>query len=292
MTTAGPAGEVFDLGYQRYEGAREGRGRARSALFWDGVRISLGLGRSASQKVLPWLFILLAIGPAIMIVVIASFASQFGDAGEILGDFGNGSYFEFAFVPLLAFGVAVGPALLCPDRRENVLALYLVRPLTSYDYVAARSFAFLAVSLVVTYLPQVVIFATLTMTSRAPATYLTENWLDVPRFVASGFVISVFATSLAMAAASLTDRRAVATAGAIGLVLVLAAAAGLLHDVAGQAGRYLELLQVPPTITTVNNWIFGEEVGPLPGVAYLGSVAGFVALFAVVTWNRYRRVRA
>jgi ABC-2 type transport system permease protein len=292
MTTTGRTGDVFDLGYQRYEGAREGRGRARTALFWDGVRTSLGLGRSASQKVLPWLFILITIGPAIMIVVIASFASQFGDAGDILGDFGNRSYFEFAFIPLLAFGVTVGPALLCPDRRENVLALYLVRPLTAYDYVTARSLAFLAVSLAVACFPQAVIFATLTMTSAAPATFVWENWLDVPRFAASGLVISVFTTSLAMAAASLTDRRALATAGAIGLVLVLAAAAGLLHDVTGQAGRYLELLQIPPTIVTLNDWIFGVEVGPLPGVAYLGSVAGFVAIFAAIIWNRHRHVRA
>lgn len=103
-----------------------------------------------------------------------------------------------------------------------------------------------------------------------------------------------------MAAASLTDRRAVATAVALGFVLVLAAAAGLVTEVVhedlpqGIAGavRYVELLQLPPTIITLSNWIFGEPVGPLPGVAYLGAVAGFVALFVVVVWSKYSRVRA
>ncbi|MBI2964910.1 MAG: hypothetical protein HYY34_01755, partial [Chloroflexi bacterium] len=133
MTTAPGAGEVFDLGYQRYSGAREGRRRARMAIFQDGLRISLGIGRSASQKVLPWLFIIIAIGPAVMIVIVAAFASQFGDAGDVLEDFSNRGYYEFAFIPLLAFAVAVGPALLCPDRRENVLTLYLVRPMTAFD---------------------------------------------------------------------------------------------------------------------------------------------------------------
>jgi hypothetical protein len=119
MTTAPGAGEVFDLGYQRYSGAREGRQRARVAIFQDGLRISLGMGRSASQKVLPWLFIIIAIGPAVMIVIVAAFASQFGGAGEVLDDFSNRGYFEFAFIPLLAFAVAVGPALLCPDRSRS-----------------------------------------------------------------------------------------------------------------------------------------------------------------------------
>lgn len=292
MTTTPGIGEVFDLGYQRYTGTREGRQRARMAIFQDGIRISLGMGRSASQKVLPWLFIIIAIGPAAMIVIVAAFASQFGDTGDVLGDFSNRGYYEFALIPLLAFAVAVGPALLCPDRRENVLTLYLVRPMTAFDYVSARTLAFLAVTTAVAFVPQVIIFSTLTMTSQSPDTYLAEHWLDVPRFVAAGLVISVFTTSLAMAASSLTDRRAVATAGALGFVLVLAAAAGLLHEVVGDADRYVELLQLPPTIMSLNNWIFGEPVGPLPGAAYLGAVAGFVAVFVLVVWRKYGRLRA
>jgi ABC-2 type transport system permease protein len=300
VTSAPRTGEVFDLGYQRYTGPREGRARARMAIFMDGVRISLGLGRSASQKILPWMFILFAAGPAFTIVILASVASQFGDPSDILDDFGNRTYFEFAFLPLMAFAVTAGPGLLCPDRRESVLTLYLVRPITALDYVGARALAFLAITTVVAYVPQAVIFSTLAMTSSAPATYLAEHWLEVPRFLASGLVIALFTTSLAMAAASLTDRRAVATAGAIGFVLVLAAAAGLLHEVVrsegpggvASAARYLELLQLPPTVITLSDWIFGEQVGPLPGVAYLGAVAGFVALFAGVVFARYSRIRS
>ena len=41
-------GEVFDLGYQHYDGPREGRSRARKAIFWDGIRTVLGLGLEAS----------------------------------------------------------------------------------------------------------------------------------------------------------------------------------------------------------------------------------------------------
>mgnify|MGYP007026202615 CR=1 FL=1 len=41
------AGELFDLGYQHYDGPREGRMRARKAVFFDGFRTTLGLGRGA-----------------------------------------------------------------------------------------------------------------------------------------------------------------------------------------------------------------------------------------------------
>jgi len=52
--------------------------------------------------------------------------------------------------------------------------------------------------------------------------------------------------------------------------------------------RYVELLQLPPTITNGSNWIFGKPVGgPLPGLAYFGTVAGFVALFCAVGYFTY-----
>ena len=52
-------GTVFDIGYQRYTGTREGRGRARRAVFKDGLRTALGLGRGGRAKILPWFFIAL-----------------------------------------------------------------------------------------------------------------------------------------------------------------------------------------------------------------------------------------
>ena len=52
--TTGPA-EIFDLGYQGYEGERTSRWSRRRAIWRDGIRISLGLGRGAGAKIAPWL---------------------------------------------------------------------------------------------------------------------------------------------------------------------------------------------------------------------------------------------
>ena len=58
------SGEVFDLGYRHYDGPREGRHRARIALWKNGVRTTLGLGRGSLAKVLPALLFLFALVPA------------------------------------------------------------------------------------------------------------------------------------------------------------------------------------------------------------------------------------
>src|SRR5690606_26342826 len=51
------SGTVFDIGYRSYDGPREGRSRGRRAVFTDGIRIALGIGRSGRAKILPWFFI-------------------------------------------------------------------------------------------------------------------------------------------------------------------------------------------------------------------------------------------
>ena len=45
--------EVFDLGYRHYEGIREGRARARRAIYVNGLPTTLGLGRGTMQRCSP-----------------------------------------------------------------------------------------------------------------------------------------------------------------------------------------------------------------------------------------------
>jgi hypothetical protein len=78
--TAG-GGTVFDIGYQRYTGAREGRGRSRLAVFKDGVRIALGFGRGARAKILPWSFIAILALIALIMALVAGAAERLGGPG-------------------------------------------------------------------------------------------------------------------------------------------------------------------------------------------------------------------
>ena len=52
-----------------------------------------------------------------------------------------------ASIALFVFASVVAPELLCPDKRNGVINLYLVRPFTGSDYIVARWLAFLGVDL-------------------------------------------------------------------------------------------------------------------------------------------------
>ena len=223
-------GQVFDLGYLNYVGTREGRARARKALFVNGIRTCFGLGRGAMAKVLPILFFLAVMAPA---AVFSVMAGLFGDILVDLVDLlGHEDYYTFVSVILFIFAAIIAPELLCTDRRSGVINLYLVRPLTSNDYVLGRWSAFFLVSVLFIYSGQVLLLLGLTLGAPDPLQYLRENWLDIPKFLGAGLAIAVITTTVPLAAASLTDRRAYATVAVIGLFLISSITVGALQGTA------------------------------------------------------------
>lgn len=267
-------GEVFDLGYQHYTGPREGRMRARKALWMDGVRTVLGLGRGPRAKILPILLFVCAMFPALILILMASQAG-FGD--KIVGHAG---YYQTVSIIFFLFAAIMAPELLCPDRRDKVINLYLVRPLTTTDYVIGRWLAFFSITLAIVYLGQIILFVGLTLASTDPLNYLGGHWLDVPRFIAAGLVVALFTTTIPMAVAAFTTRRAYAVAFVIGLFLISGVVSSALTtykqdysgsyppvkgDVehreytAGEAAKWFALIDIGSVPIHVNDMIFAEE---------------------------------
>ena len=203
--------QVFDLGYQRYTGPREGRNRARMALFQNGVRTVLGIGRGGRAKILPVLLFLSVMSPAVVFVVILSFV---GEAGEGFVP-GPSEYYSVVSLVLIIFSAIMAPELLGPDRRDNVLPLYLVRPLTSTDYILARFLAFFFIALALAYAGQIVLQAGLILTAESQIDYIRENWGDVIRILFVGVVVALFISVAPMTVAAFTTRRAYAAAAII-----------------------------------------------------------------------------
>ena len=227
MTT--PEGQIFDLGYHHYKGSREGRSRARKALFVNGIRTCFGLGRGAWAKVLPILFLVSVMAPAAVLSVMAGLLGEvFADALNLPGP---QDYYEIVSPILMIFAAIIAPELLCPDRRNGVIVLYLVRPLSSNDYVLSRWLSFFVVSLVFIYAGQVVLLAGLVLGSQEPLDYLGNNWAHVPRFLAAGLVIAAVTTTIPLAAASLTTRRAYASLAVVGLFVISTVVVGILSPV-------------------------------------------------------------
>jgi ABC-2 type transport system permease protein len=297
----GRTGEVFDIGYQNYEGPREGRRRARRAVYKEGIRIALGIGRGGRAKIMPWAFIIAAAIPALVLALIAGTVDRLtGGLGDKVVDLpSHGDYYGIASIIFLIFAAAVGPELLCPDRRDRVIDLYLVRPITGNDYILARWAAFLTIMTLVAWLPQLVFLAGLAFGAENPATYLQDNWADVPRFLASGFTLALYVTGISLAVASFTTRRAYAAAFIIGIfVISLPFANGLSQDIGGTAGEYLSLLDFSKPALLMNDIIFNENnlateeslATQLPKATQAGWYAIMTILPFLLMWRRYWRI--
>jgi ABC-2 type transport system permease protein len=266
-------GELYDLGYQHYDGPREGQMRARKAVFVDGFRTTLGIGHGPLAKVLPILLFGAAMAPAVIMAIIVSLTQGALDLP------GHADYYEVVSVILVIFSAIIAPELLCPDRRNGVISLYLVRPLTITDYVVGRWLAFFTIALALVYSGQIVLLAGLILSASDPLEYFKDNWLDIPRILAAGLLVAIFITTLPLAVSAFTDRRAYAAAIVIGLFIISTAAAGILtechesHDgsqqseedgrqcepITGDAAKWLGLVGISRVPTNVNNMIFRAE---------------------------------
>ena len=255
--TTGPA-EIFDLGYHGYEGERTSRWRRRLAIWRDGIRISLGLGRGVGAKFASWLLIGLALVPIVVLVVFAAFLSPAEEAADDFDLPSYPDYYQWAILPLALFAAVVAPLLLCPDRRDGVLSLYAARPITSTDYVGSRWAAFLAVLTIAAWLPEAVLFTWNALDASSTGAWLSDNWDVVPRFLAAGAVVAVPLTTLSLFTASFAMRRAYAAVATLAVLVVGGAVGGILQDnfegSIADVGSLADLLQV--SLNTVD-WIFG-----------------------------------
>jgi ABC-2 type transport system permease protein len=301
MTGPAAGGTVFDIGYQRYTGPREGRYRAWFAVFKDGLRTALGLGRGARAKILPWGFIGILVLIAFIMALVIGAAGLLGgpDAAEQANLPSHSDYYGITSMILFVFAAVVAPELLCRDRREGVISLYLVRPLTGTDYIVARWVAFLSVTAVMAcWLPQIILFAGLSMGSPAPVDYLREHWLDIPRLLGAGVVMAAYSTTLALLTASFTTRRAYASVFLVGLfVITTPFTIGLASEIGGTAGQWISMFNLTNIPVHVNDVIFGEvseiteeaPAGAFSAAVLVGWYLAWVVVPGAVLWLRYRR---
>jgi ABC-2 type transport system permease protein len=268
-------GAVYDRGYRPYDGPRGGRGAATLALYKASIRRALGLRRSWRQKFAPFVLLGVVTIPAIVNVGIGYVTrDQAIDRIEII------TYRDYVGVSsaLLLFVALVAPDVVCPDRRQKVLALMFARPLSGPDYVAAKVGAIATIIFAFSFIPQVVLYVGNMLVSDGAFTYLREH-LDVLWKVPVAVVIlAVFYAVVGVAIASLTDRRIVAGAAIIGTFLVTSIASGVVAD--GRDGSYGALLNVLALPLYLRDLVFLGHIDP---TSPLGGVAGG-GLLAVVLY--------
>ena len=281
-----PSGQVFDLGFRRYEGQREGRRRSTLAVYKDGLRIAMGLGRGGKAKILPWIFVAASMIPAL---IFALFAGAVGRS--------HADYYAIAGIILFLFAAVVGPELFCPDRNNRTINLYLVRPLRATDYAAARWASLATIMAAVAWIPQLILLVGLTLGAPKPGTYLADHWTDIPRFLLAGVVIAVYVSTITSLAAAFAKRRAYAAAFLVGLLILTAAViGGVVDSLSDDTNKWIALLSVGDIPLYVNDLIFGEQTSTidqaseLPGAILVGWFLIVVAAAGALVLRRYRKL--
>ena len=237
----------------------------------------------------------------LVFAIVAGAANRLGGPGtaERANLPSHSDYYGIASIIVFVFAAVVAPELLCRDKRDGTINLYLVRPLTGTDYIAARWLAFLSVMLVAAWIPQVVLFLGLSAGDPKPIEYLQNHWMDVPRFFAAGFAIAIYATTLAMLTASFTNRRAYASVFLVGLFVITAPfTVGVADELGGKAGQWMSMFNLTNIPVHVNDVIFGEvsEVTEDAPARELGSTilvtwwALWTLVPGAVLWSRYRKL--
>jgi ABC-2 type transport system permease protein len=265
--------EIFDLGYQRYEGERTGRWARRRAIWRDGLRISLGLGRGAASKIAPWLLIGLALVPMAVLVVLAAFLGSVPTDPDDFELPSYADYFDYAIIPLGLFAAVIAPLLLCPDRRDGVLALYAARPITPRDYVGSRWAAFFTVSAAVVCVPEAVLYIWNALDARETGTFFEDNW-DVPlRFLLAGMLVAAAFTTLALFTASFTSRRAYSAIATLAVLFIGSAIGGIAEDsFEGGVADVLSLASLPQVMTDTAHWILADQLDDRPVAGWVSTL--------------------
>ncbi len=280
-------GEIYDRGYQHYDGPRLGRRHAFWALTVYSMKRALGIKKGWTSKVVP---ILLYIAVA-LVVVIPLGVEAFIPSASVL------EYWDFAGFIFLIEGIfvaTIAPEMLCGDRRENVLSLYFSRAITRLDYLLAKLAAASILTLTISLVPVVVYWLGRQFLDDRPVTAIKNHADDLGRIVICGAVIAAYLGALGLAISSFTGRKSIAVAIIIvGFVVSTSLAYALAAAIETDFARYFVLLSPTDTIGRLSyrifeRPIFSDDFGdPLQLWELLAGIAGTVVIACGVMYWRY-----
>lgn len=281
--------QIYEQGYRRYDGERLGVAASVRALALHSALRALGLRRTFWAKILPIATVLIAYLPAAVFVGVAALIpKQVTDQVDAIPDYAE--YFGTITAAILLFVAVVGPEVLCTDRKNGMLGMYLASPLTRETYLLAKVLAVIPVLGLVTVGPQLLLLVGRSLVDAGPEN-VGDFLLLLLRALVSGLLVSTIYTAISLAAASLTDRRAVASAGVILLLLVSGTVVSVLVDQV-DADRRLFLLHLFFLPFELVQRIYGHP-GTEPSIETaslaFAAFAWVVGSAAIVVW-RYRRL--
>jgi ABC-2 type transport system permease protein len=295
-----PTGNIYDLGYRRYDGVRLGRGYAVTQLYLHSLRAVFGIGRRNSSKIIPIGLAIITLIPAVIQLGIAAIANN------IVEVFSAESYYGYIQWPLALFVSAVAPEVVGRDQRNHTLTLYFSRSLKRGDYAIAKIAAITTGLLLLTLIPQALLFFGNALAGNDIPGYLSDNWKDVGPIIGAGALISLFMAGISLAIAAQTPRRAYATGAILAYWAISTTVGGILVSISdGGIQKYVLLMSGFHTMRGLTFWMFdfdpGLDSAGAGGVLvdagldfywYAVVAAAVVVLTFWLVYRRYQKVAA
>jgi ABC-2 type transport system permease protein len=287
---------IYDRGYRTYEGERTGPAGARRAVYKDGIRRVLGLGRKARTKIYPWLMIGIAVAMAAIVIGVHWFI---GDIAQSLAE-GVPSYGDlfdlYSWIGLLFIAFA-GPWLLIPDRTQGVLSVYFSRPLTVDGYLSAKVGAFATVVGAIYLVPQIVLHLGLGLISDDGfLTYMGDNLDILWKVPITTLAFIGIHGALAFLLAAVIDRPGIASAAYLGVLIPGRFIAEQISQATFPGARWTSLLAFDHLPRVIRDALFRDTVTYPAEAAGFGGwtaavvIAVAVGLSGVLVRARYRRL--
>jgi ABC-2 type transport system permease protein len=279
---------IHDIGYQRYTGARLGRGPVLGAIYLHGLRAAFGFGRTAKAKIFPWLVVGIV---SLVAVIMAAIRAQTGGVLMNYVQFADGmSWLVILFVAIVA------PELVSRDLRSGVLPLYFSRPLRPGDYVAAKVAALITAVWLLLGGPQLIMFLGAAFTTKNGLSGVWSEVGDLVPALAYSLLWGLVFAAIGLLVASITGKRAFAAGGIVAVFLMTTPVVGVLTILPSDAAREMAGLASPMSlISGVGVWLLptadshGFDVGrygPVYGITAVCLIA--VCLLALLA--RYQKV--
>lgn len=288
------SGNIYDLGYQHYDGPRLGRAAVVRALLVESLRSCWGLGRPTRAKVVPVGLLGIALLPAAFAVAFESMAGGIVESPITYDD-----YFSSIVQILILFVAAQAPELVGRDQRSRVLALYFSRPLARLSYAFAKLAALVGSLLVITLSPQAVIFAGKVLMGKDLVAAFEANVDKIPPILLTSVAAAVVMGSIALAVGSYTPRRAYATAAIFAIFYITLAGAAVASEIGGTgATKYVALASPTLSLEGLTAWAFDATPtgmlrrARLPDELYVVATTVMALAAMGLLAFRYRRIEA
>jgi ABC-2 type transport system permease protein len=281
---------ILDRGYRTYDGPRLGPSGAVRSLVRHTSRRVLGIRRPARTKILPVLAAVIAYLPAIVFVGIAALIPDDRITENFLPTYGE--YYGFITSALIVFAAFVAPEALCPDRRSGLLGLYLAAPLTRTTYVFGKIVSVFWLLLIGTLGPPLLLLVALTLQDQGPDG-VGGLLLTLLRVVVSGVLVALVFTAVSLGISSLTDRRALASAGVLLTIILTGVVTGALVQGVGLPDWLFAFNLMFAPFELVQR-LYGEPPDPEVYVStpvLVLVIAGWIVLGLGMLWWRYQKVR-